>query len=93
MINTSIDNTKSLSISELRQNATAIINAVIATQQPTVIVNRSKPQAVLVDINYFRALEEAILDLTDTAEAEKAKKEPKKSLESYLKRRFGKSGL
>lgn len=93
MINTSIDDTKSLSISELRQNATQAIKAVIATQQPTVIVNRSKPQAVLVDINYFKALEEAVLDLTDANEAEKAKKEPKKSLENYLKRRFGKRGL
>ena len=50
-------------------------------------------KVVLVDINYFSALEEAVFDLTDSIEAEKAKKEKRNSFNSYLKKRWGKTRL
>jgi len=81
----------SLSISDLRQRATAIINTVVKTQTPTIIFQRSKPKVVLVDVNYFQALEEAVLDLSDANEAEKAKQEEKIPFTNYLKKRWGKS--
>jgi len=81
--------TQSISISDLRQNATAAVNAVIGTQIPTIIMQRSKPRAVLVDVDYYQALEEAVLDLTDANEAERAKSEPRIPLLPYVKKRFG----
>ncbi|MBI4999314.1 type II toxin-antitoxin system Phd/YefM family antitoxin [Candidatus Gottesmanbacteria bacterium] len=79
---------QTISISKLRQSVADILDMVVAKQQPTIILNRSKPQAVLVDIDYYQALEEAVLDLTDAKEAERAKKEPKDTLSSYIKKRW-----
>lgn len=84
-------NTNSLSISDLRQHAASAVDQVADTLAPTIILKRSKPKAVLVEYNYFQALEEALLDLTDAAEAEKAKEETTRPLDAYLAKRFGKS--
>ncbi|KKR31386.1 MAG: Prevent-host-death family protein [Candidatus Gottesmanbacteria bacterium GW2011_GWA2_41_12] len=88
-----MNSTNTLSISELRANTAQAIDNVSNKKEPTVILQRSEPKAVLVDIDYFNALEEAVLDLTDAQEAEKAKKEKKISLKIYLKKRWGKSDL
>lgn len=81
--------TQSITISDLRQNAAAAVNAVVGTQIPTIIMQRSQPKAVLVDVDYYQALEDAVLDLTDSIEAEKAKLEPRIPLLPYIKKRFG----
>lgn len=86
-----MNGTPTLPISQLRQHAAAIIADVVAKQQPMVIVQRSQPTAVLVDVSYFQALEDAVLDATDAAEAEKAKKEKRAPLVNYLKKRWGRS--
>lgn len=86
-----MNTTQTISISQLRQNATQAIDTVVKTQTPTVIMQRSKPKAVIVDADYYSALEEAVLDLTDTQEAEKAKKEKSTPLTSYIEKRWGKS--
>ena len=86
-----MNNTQSISISQLRQNATEAIETVVKTQSPTIIMQRSKPKAVLVDVSYFQALEDAVLDLTDSREAERAKKEEKRTFSSYINKRFQKS--
>lgn len=78
-----------ISISQLRQDATNLIDIAIGRQEPLIVMQRSKPRAVLVDYHYFRALEEAILDLGDSREAEKAKTEPVSSFDKYLENRFG----
>lgn len=88
-----MNNTNTLSISELRQHATEAVDSVSKKQEPTVIFKRSQPKAVLVDINYFQALEEAVLDLTDSYEAEKAKTEDKTPFSTYLKKRWGKTRI
>lgn len=74
-INASMNNTQTLSISQLRQNATRAIEKVLNDQMPIVILQRSRPKAILVDLGYYQALEEAVFDLTDSQEADKAKKE------------------
>lgn len=79
---------QTISISDLRQNITSTINA--TSTQPITIFQRSKPKAVIVDANYFQSLENAVLDLTDSAEAEKAKKEAKTSFQNYVNKRWGK---
>ena len=86
-----MNSTNTLSISQLRKQVAEAVDAVTLKQEPTVILKRSKPKAVLVDIDYFQALEEAVFDLSDSKEAEKAKIEEKRPFSNYLKRRWGKS--
>ena len=88
-----MNGTQTLSISQLRQNAAKAVDAVVSTQQPTIILQRSTPRAVLVDIVYFQALEEAVLDRTDAQEAQRAKKEKRLPFSSYVTKRWGKAGL
>lgn len=52
-------------------------------------MQRSKPKAVLVDYNYFQALEDAVVDRLDSQVAEKAKDETRVPLASYIKKRWG----
>lgn len=85
-----MNSTQTLSISQLRQNVAQSIDDVIDTQEPTVILIRSKPKAVLVDVNYFQALEDAVLDMSDSKEAERSKKESRTPFSSYIKKRWGK---
>jgi prevent-host-death family protein len=88
-----MNNTQTLSISQLRQKATQAISTAVDRQTPVIVLQRSRPRAILVDLAYFQALEEAVLDLTDAKEAERAKKEKREPLSSYLKRRWGKASL
>lgn len=84
-----MNGTNTLSISKLRQRVAETIDEVVQKQEPLIILKRSQPKAVLVDIDYFQALEEAVLDTTDAKEAERAKKENRTSFSSYLKKRWG----
>lgn len=88
-----MNTTQTMTISDLRQNATAAVNAVALKQEPTIILQRSRPKAVLVDVGYFQALEDAVLDMTDAKEADRAKKEPRGALEGYITKRWGKAGI
>ena len=81
-----------VSISELRQNATNLINLAVSQQIPLIVMQRSKPKVVVVDYQYFQAMEEAIMDLTDGQEAERAKLEPAGLFGKYLEKRFGTKG-
>lgn len=82
--------TQTFSISELRQNIKGIIGSVVGSQSSAVIMQRSKPKAVLVDFSYFNALEEMLFDITDSREAEKAKKEKAEPFSDYINKRWGK---
>lgn len=84
-----MNGTQTITISELRQNAASAINTVIAQQKPTIILQRSRPTAVLVDVRYFQALEEAVLDASDGGEATLAKTEERSPFGSYIKKRWG----
>jgi len=88
-----MNNLQTYSITHLRQNAAKVINNVYKGQEPAIILQRSKPKAVIVRLDYFQALEEAVADLTDNQAAEKAKKEPVSSFKNYLKKRWGTSKL
>ncbi len=78
-----------VSISELRQDATNLINLAVSQQIPLIVMQRSKPKVVLVDYQYFQAMEEAIMDITDSQEAKKAKTESTESFDKYFEKRFG----
>ncbi len=88
-----MNGTSTLSISALRQRTAQAIASVVQKQEPAVILQRSRPTAVLVDVNYFRALEDAVLDLTDAQEAELAKKEGRRPFADYLKKRWGQTTI
>ena len=83
-------NGATISVTDLRQNAASVISMLGKTNEPVTVFQRSKPAAVLANFEYFKALEEAVLDLTDAREAEKAKKEPKNQLDKYIEKRWGK---
>ncbi len=80
---------QTITISQLRQNAAAAVNSVIVAQEPAIILQRSRPTAVLVDVRYFQALEEAVLDASDAREATAAKTEERSPFRSYIKKRWG----
>ncbi|OGG13958.1 hypothetical protein A3D77_03590 [Candidatus Gottesmanbacteria bacterium RIFCSPHIGHO2_02_FULL_39_11] len=82
-----------ISISDLRKDAAEVLKNVVDKQKPAIILQRSKPRAILVDAKYFEALEEAYLDLTDAAEAERADKEDTVPFDDFLKKRFGTTKL
>jgi prevent-host-death family protein len=78
-----------ISISNLRQNTANVVNKIAKSKEPKIILQRSKPKAVLVDVDYFEALEEMLLDLTDSNEAEKAKGERSEKFDKYINKRWG----
>lgn len=86
-----MNDTFTVPITQLRQNAAGIISDVTTKGLSAVILQRSQPKAVIADYTYFMALEEAVIDLIDAKEAEKAKKEPTISLKAYARKRWGKS--
>lgn len=88
-----MNGTPTLSVSQLRQGTAHAIQTVNKLKKPTVILQHSQPKAVLVDYEYYQALEEAVLDLTDAQEAERAKKEVREPLTSYVTKRWGKAKL
>ena len=75
-------------VSKVRTNIAKLIKQTQEEEQPVIITQRSKPQAVLVSHSYFMALEEAILDQTDSIEAEKAKNEPTIPFSQYTAKRW-----
>ena len=77
-----------ISISDLRRKVADFVDQVSSSEEPLTIMKRSRPKAVLVGHDYFTSLEEAVFDLTDAKEAEKAKTEPKISFAGYIKRRW-----
>ena len=84
-----MNGTDTISISKLRENVAKVIDEVTRKGEPLTILSRSEPKVVIADFGYFKALEEAVLDLTDTQEAERAKKEAKAPLSTYIKKRWG----
>lgn len=88
--NCTMNSTQTLSISQLRQNVAQSIDDVVEKQEPMIILKRSIPKAILVDIKYFQALEDAVLDMSDSKEAEKSKNESRTPFSSYINKRWGK---
>ena len=86
-----MDSTNTISISDLRQKVAFVIDEVVKTKKPKIILKRSKPKVVLLDIDYFESLEEMLFDITDAKEAQKAKKEAKTPFSNYLEKRWGKT--
>ena len=78
------------SVTELKQNTAGILKRIRSFGDPVVILQRSKPAAVLMDPDYYRLLEEALEDLEDLRAIEERKNEPSIPFDSYFKKRFKK---
>jgi len=76
-----------ISISDFRNKAADFISQAADLQKTFTIMQRSKPKAVLVNHDYYQALEQAVIDLTDSRESrKKPKKETTIKLDTYLKK-------
>ena len=54
-----------VSITDLKQNASTVIKMVRSQGKPVMVLQRSKATAILVDPEYFSFLERALEDLED----------------------------
>ena len=77
-----------ISISDFRNKAADFVSQAANLQKTFTIMQRSKPKAILVNHDYYQALEQAVIDLTDAREAEKAKKETTIKLDTYIQKRW-----
>lgn len=74
------------SVTDLKQNTASVIKRARSLGAPVVILQRSRPAAVLVDPDHYRALEEALEDLEDLRAIEERKNEPEISFEKVAKK-------
>lgn len=65
-----------ISITELKQNTASVVKNVRESGGSVVVMQRSEPAAVLVDPEYYSALEAALEDLEDLRDIELRKNEP-----------------
>ena len=73
-----------VSITDLKQNTATIINKIKAGSKPVVIMQRSKPAAILVDPKYWESIEQALEDAEDIQAIHDRKDEPTIPLDEYL---------
>lgn len=82
---------KTVSITDLKQNTTTIINKIKAGGKPVIVMQRSKPAAILVDPMYWESIEQALEDAEDIQSIKDRKDEPTVSLDEYFIKRFKRS--
>lgn len=80
-----------VSITDLKQNTASVINKIKAGGKPMVVLQRSKPAAILVDPKYWESIEQALEDAEDIQAIEDRKDEPTVSLDEYFIKRFKRS--
>lgn len=67
-----IQNPKTASVTELRQNATALLQELRTTHEPIFILQKSQKTAVLLDEESFQKLLDASMDQRDYEQADMA---------------------
>lgn len=75
-----------VSITDLKQNTSGVVKKVKDEGKSIMVLQHSRPAAVLVDPQYFSILEEALEDLIDLRAIEQRKDEPKVSFEEVAKK-------
>lgn len=75
-----------VSISDLKQNTKSVVKKMRAAGQSVLVLQHSKPAAVLVDPDYYTLLEQALEDLRDLKSIEERKDEPRVSLKEVAKK-------
>ncbi len=82
-----------VSITDLKQNTASVIKRIKSEGESVAVLQRSEIAAVLVDPDYYEALEQALEDKLDLQAIEDRKDEPRVSLEEYYQKRFDKKLL
>lgn len=81
-----------VSVTDLRQDATNILNSVVSSQEPTYIIQNSQARAVILDAGYFDNLQEVLEDFMDGLDVDRSLKESGAiSLDKYMAKRWGKN--
>lgn len=75
-----------LSVTELKRKTSKVLEQVRKTKEPVYIMSRSKPKAVLIDLEKYNSLEEALEDLEDILAVEEVRDEPTISMADFLKK-------
>lgn len=75
-----------LSVTELKTNTAKVLERVSKTKEPIYIMSRSKPKAVLLDLERYNHIEEALEDLEDILAVEEVRNEPTISQADFLKK-------
>lgn len=80
---------RSVSVSEARAKLSALVDDVAATHEPLLVVSRSKVRAVLLSVEAYNDLVEAVEDLEDSLviAENKLRNEPTQSMEEFLAER------
>lgn len=78
------------SITSLKQNTAQIIKKLQEEGTSVIILQRSQAAAVLVEPEYYKALEEAMENAIDLKAIEDRKNEPTIPFDKYFVKRFGK---
>ncbi len=75
-----------VSITDLKQNTSSVVKKIQMGGKSVVVLQHSKPAAILVDPDYYTLLEQALEDLHDLRAIEERKDEPKISLAAVAKK-------
>ncbi len=75
-----------LSVTELKRKTSKVLERVSKTKEPIYIMSRSKPKAVLLDLERYNHIEEALEDLEDILAVEEVRNELTISQADFLKK-------
>lgn len=75
-----------VSVTDLKQNTSQVVGKVQKGTKSLLILQRSKPAAVLVDPEYYSVLEQALEDLEDLRVIEERQNEARISLDAAAKK-------
>ena len=79
-----------VSITDLRQNASNILDQVVSTKEPAYVIQNSEVRAVVLDIQDYNFFQEALEDLTDGLDSQEAIKQgPTTPIDDYIAARWG----
>lgn len=85
-----MDNLEFLSISKFRAQTEQTLET-LDEKEGYLILSRSKPKAVLLDIGKYHKTQELIEDLLDAAQLQRSRGEKGISWKKYLRHRYGNS--
>ena len=74
------------SVTELKRKTSKVLEQVKKTKEPVYIISRSKPEAVVLDLEKYNSVEEKLGDLEDILAVEEVRGEATISLDDFLKK-------